>query len=97
MIAWVLVFAGVSVMAGCALMAALLHDVVDQLHLLTVTTSVGFPLTGLGLILHRGATEAAAMVAVIVALVLLTAPAMSAATARLTAQEAGVVKGDSPP
>jgi hypothetical protein len=37
------------------------------------------------------------MVAVIVGLVLLTGPAMSAATARLTAQEAGVVKADSPP
>ncbi|BBX21600.1 hypothetical protein MTER_10110 [Mycolicibacter terrae] len=97
MIAWLLVFAGVSVMVCCAMGAAVLHGVVDQLHLLSVTTSVGFPLTGLGLILYRGWTEASAMIAVIIALVLLTAPAMSAATARLTAQEAGVVKADSPP
>ncbi|MDD7813417.1 hypothetical protein [Mycolicibacter sinensis] len=96
MIAWLLVFAGVSVMVCCALAAAALQ-VVDQLHLLAVTTSVGFPLTGLGLIMHRGWTEASAMVAVIVGLVLLTAPAMSAATARLTAQEAGVAEADSPP
>lgn len=96
MIAWLLVFAGVTVMVCCALAAAALQ-VVDQLHLLTVTTSVGFPLTGLGLIVDRGWTEASAMVAVTVALVLLTAPAMSAATARLTAQEAGVVDADSPP
>lgn len=96
MIAWLLVFAGVAVMVCCALTAAALH-VVDQLHLLTVTTAVGFPLTGLGLIVDRGWTEASAMVAVTVALVLLTAPAMSAATARLTAQEAGVVDADSPP
>lgn len=68
-----------------------------KLHLLSVANSVGFPLTGLGLILHRGATEASAMVAVTVALVLLTAPAMSAATARLTGQQAGVVEADSPP
>lgn len=97
MIAWILIFAGVGVMACCALGAAVLHDAVDQLHLLTVTNSVGFPLTGLGLVLHRGWTEASAMVAVTVALVLLTAPAMSAATARLTAQEAGVAEADSPP
>lgn len=96
MIAWLLVFAGVTVMVCCTLAAAALN-VVDQLHLLTVTTSVGFPLTGLGLIVDRGWTEASAMVAVIVGLVLLTAPAMSAATARLTAQEAGVVDADSPP
>lgn len=96
MIGWLLVFAGVAVMSCCALGATVLH-VVDRLHLLTVTTSVGFPLTGLGLILYRGWTEASAMLAVIVVLVLLTAPVMSAATARLTAQEAGVVKADSPP
>ncbi|WP_083079642.1 monovalent cation/H(+) antiporter subunit G [Mycolicibacter kumamotonensis] len=97
MIAWLMVLAGVSVMACCALGAIGLYPVLDQLHLLTVTTSVGFPLTGLGLIVHRGPTAASAMVAVIVGLVLLTGPAMSAATARLTAQEAGVVKADSPP
>lgn len=92
-----MVLAGVTVMAGCALGAVMVHGVADQLHLLTVTNSAGLPLTGLGLILYRGATEASAMVAVIVAVVLLTAPAMSAATARLTAQEAGVVEADSPP
>ncbi|MEZ0382538.1 monovalent cation/H(+) antiporter subunit G [Mycobacterium sp. pW045] len=97
MTGWILAFTGVSVMVCCAVAAAVLPGVVDRLHLLSVTSSLGFPLTGLGLIVYRGATEASVMVAVIVALVVLTAPAMSAATARLTAQQAGVVKADSPP
>lgn len=96
MIAWLLVFAGAAVMACCALGAVAL-GVLDRLHLLTVATSVGFPLTALGLIAYRGVSEASAMVGLITALVLLTAPVMSAATARITAQQAGVVQADSPP
>lgn len=96
MIAWVLIFGGVSVMACCAVGAAALGAVLDRLHLLSVATSVGFPLTGLGLIVQRGLSEASVMVLLITALVLLTAPVMSAATARLTAHEAGVVEADSP-
>ncbi|OBG31479.1 MULTISPECIES: monovalent cation/H(+) antiporter subunit G [Mycolicibacter] len=97
MIAWLLVLGGVSVMACCAVAAAAVGGVVDRLHLLGVTTSVGFPLAALGLIVQRGVSEASAMVVLIAALVLLTAPVMSAATARLTAQEAGVAEADSPP
>lgn len=97
MIAWLLLFGGVSVMACCAVAAAAVGGVLDRLHLLGVTTSVGFPLTTLGVIFQRGVSEASAMVVLITALVLLSAPVMSAATARLTAQEAGVVEADSPP
>lgn len=96
MIAWLLVITGISVMACCAVAAAAVDGVLDRLHLLSVTTSVGFPLTGLGLIAQRGFTEASAMVLLISVLALLTAPVMSAATARLTAQDAGVVKAHSP-
>lgn len=95
--AWCLVFAGIGAMALSAVAAAALPGVFDRLHLLSVATSVGSPLVGLGLILHRGWGEAAAMVALITVLVVLSAPALSAATARLTAQYAGVVDEDSPP
>lgn len=97
MIAWLLIFGGVSVMACSAVGAAAVGGVLDRLHLLSVTTSVGFPLMALGLIVQRGFSEASAMVVLIAALVLLSAPVMSAATARLTAHEAGVVEADSPP
>ncbi|MGB3335132.1 MAG: monovalent cation/H(+) antiporter subunit G [Mycobacterium sp.] len=97
MIAWLLIFGGVSVMACSAVGAAAVGGVLDRLHLLSVTTSVGFPLMVLGLIVQRGFSEASAMVVLIAALVLLSAPVMSPATARLTAHEAGVVEADSPP
>ncbi|OMC16517.1 hypothetical protein A5735_00945 [Mycolicibacter heraklionensis] len=96
MIAWLLIFGGISVMTCCAVGAAAIGGVLDRLHLLSVTTSVGFSLTGLGLTVHCGRSEAAAMILLITVLVLLSAPVMSAATARLTAQEAGVVEDDSP-
>lgn len=94
---WSLVFAGVAAMVCCALAALRVSAVVDRLHLLSVTTSLGAPLIGLGLALHEGIAEASAMVALITIVVLVSAPVMSAATARLTAQHAGVVDADSPP
>lgn len=97
LIGWAVVFAGVVVMAFSALAAVLLSAVVDRLHLLAVTNSFGAPLVGLGLVICEGWSAASAMVVVITALVLLTAPVMSAATARLTAQYAGVVDQGSPP
>lgn len=84
-------------MTCSALAAAALSAVVDRLHLLTVTASVGAPLVGLGLVICAGWSEASAMVVLTTALVVLTAPVMSAATARLTAQYAGAVEQDSPP
>jgi monovalent cation/proton antiporter MnhG/PhaG subunit len=97
LIAWCTVFAGVIAMVLSALAAAVLPDVFDRLHLLTVATSVGAPLIGLGLVIAQGWTSASAMVAVITVLVVVTAPVMSAATARLTALHAGVVEDAGPP
>ncbi|MEZ0362203.1 monovalent cation/H(+) antiporter subunit G [Mycobacterium sp. pUA109] len=95
-VGWGLVFAGVLAMVVSALAAAARPAVFDRLHLLTVTTSVGAPLLGLGLVLRQGWTAASAMIVLITVVVLATAPVMSAATARLTGQYAGVVERDSP-
>lgn len=94
---WCLLCAGAGTMVLSSLAAWAVSGVLDRLHLLTVTTSLGAPLAGLGLAIELGVGLAAAMVVVITVVVMLTAPVMSSATARLTAQYAGVVRADTPP
>lgn len=96
MIAWCVVFLGVAVMVFSAVVAVVLPRTFDRLHLLTATTSLGAPLTGLGLMLSQGWTESSAMIAVTVVFVVLSSPVISAATARLAAQDEGLVETDSP-
>lgn len=96
MIAWCVVFAGVAVMVFCAVVAAAVPRVFDRLHLLTATTSFGAPLIGGGLMVSQGWTEASAMIAVTVFFTMLSAPVVSAATARLAAQHEGLVDESSP-
>jgi multisubunit Na+/H+ antiporter MnhG subunit len=91
------VFAGVAVMVISALGALVVPGVFDRLHLLTATTSFATPLIGLGLVIGTGWTEASAMIVAITVLVVVSAPVMSAATARLTAQRKGLVDDESPP
>lgn len=95
-VAWCLLVVGTGAMALSALAATVAPGVLDRLHLLTVTTSVGVPLIGVGLVIVLGIGTAAATIAVTTAVVVLSAPVMSPATARLTAQYAGVVGEDSP-
>lgn len=96
LIGWCVVFAGAAVVAVCALAATALSGIFDRLHLLAVATSLGVPVTGAGLVIVRGWTAASAMIAVITALVVLTAPVMSAATGRLAAGHEGIVD-ETPP
>lgn len=96
MIGWCVVFAGVAVVVLSALAALALPTVFDRLHLLTPTTSVGTPLIALGLILLSGWSATSASIAVIAAVVVVTAPAMSAATGRVAAQREGVIDVDWP-
>lgn len=96
MIAWCVVLAGVVVTVFCSLAAVALPTVFERLHLLTVTTSVGTPLITLGLAISTGWTAVSATIGVIAAVVVVTSPAMSAATARLAAQREGVIDVDWP-
>ncbi|MBO0866017.1 MAG: monovalent cation/H(+) antiporter subunit G [Mycobacterium sp.] len=91
MITWCLVFAGVAVMVTSALGAAAQPRVFDRLHLLTVTTSLGVPLIGVGLVISQGWSESSAMIAVTIVFILVSSPVISAATARLTEQQGGLV------
>jgi monovalent cation/proton antiporter MnhG/PhaG subunit len=88
------VYAGVTVMVLSALAAAALPEVFERLHLLTATTSLGAPLIGAGLVTVRGWSEASAMIVLINVAVVVTAPVMSAATARLAAQRVGLIDED---
>jgi monovalent cation/proton antiporter MnhG/PhaG subunit len=96
MIAWCIVLAGVAVVVFSALAALAVPTVFERLHLLTVTTSFGTPLIALGLIISSGWSPGSAAIAVIAAVVVVTSPAMSAATARLAAQREGVIDVDWP-
>jgi multisubunit Na+/H+ antiporter MnhG subunit len=96
-VAWTVVFAGIAVTSLSAVTAAALPQVFDRLHLLTVTTSLGAPLIGVGLMILRGWTEASAMIAATTALVVLSSPVISAATAQLAARLGKLLDEDSPP
>jgi multisubunit Na+/H+ antiporter MnhG subunit len=96
MTAWCVVFAGVVVVVLSAVAALAVPTAFDRLHLLTATTSVGTPLIALGLIISSGWTSTSATIALIAAVVVVTAPAMSAATGRLAAQREGVIDVDWP-
>ncbi len=96
MTAWCVVFAGIGVVVLSALAAMVMPTVFDRLHLLTATTSVGTPPITLGLIISSGWSASSATIAAIAAVVVVTAPAMSAATGRLAAQREGVIDVDWP-
>lgn len=96
MIAWCVVFAGVAVVVVSTLAATLLSSVFDRLHLLTVTTSLGSPLIAGGLAIESGWNATTASIAVVAAVLVVTGPAMSASTARLTAETEGLVEEERP-
>lgn len=96
MISWYLIFAGVAVMVFSALVASVRPRVFDQLHLLTASTSFGVPLIGIGLVISHGWSEPSAMIALTIALIAVSSPVISTATARLTEQREGPVDEDSP-
>lgn len=96
-VAWTAVFAGIAVTSLSATAAAALPQVFDRLHLLTVTTSLGAPLIGVGLMILRGWTEGSAMIAVTTAAVVLSAPVISAATGQLAARLGTALDEESPP
>lgn len=89
-IGWAVVFGGIAVVSLSALVAMARIEIFGRLHLLTAATSLGVPLIGLGLMIVRGWNEASAMVAITTVVVVLTAPAVSAATARLAAEHDGL-------
>lgn len=92
----VLVGAG-TVLAVLACVAALRSgSVYRRLHYLTVVTSVAAPVMGIGVIVADGPGLAGASVLLIMLLLAVTGPVLSAATGRLNAQHDGVVDTEGP-
>jgi multisubunit Na+/H+ antiporter MnhG subunit len=95
-IAWYLVFAGVAVVVFSTGAATIVPKAFDRLHLLAVTTSVGSPLIAVGLAIISGWNATTASLAVITGIMVVTGPAMSAATGRLVAEQKGMIEQDRP-
>ena len=93
---WVLVMLGCAVTVLSILAAELLSKVLDMLHLVTATTSVAATLNGMGVAIGEGPSSAAVMVLLTVAIVAVTGPVVSAATARMSAQRDHTI-ADEPP
>jgi multisubunit Na+/H+ antiporter MnhG subunit len=83
----VLVFLGVFVTVLSVLSALRLRPTLARLHTITPITSLAAPLIGAGLVIANGWSLTTATVAVIVVLMAITGPVLSAATGRLAAQE----------
>jgi multicomponent Na+:H+ antiporter subunit G len=95
-LALVLYFAGIAVVAASSVAALLLPHTLDRLHTVTPATSLGAPLIGLGIAVDQGWNLTTAQVLFICALVALTGPMVASATGRLAAQRYGAVRRESP-
>lgn len=84
-LALLLVWAGVAVGAlGCIGVLAL-HDLADRLHYVAPVTSLAVPLVVASLALEAGGVHAALKLVLIAALLVLTGPVVTVATARAAA------------
>lgn len=88
--------AGVLVTVAASVAMLLLRGALDRLHLITLATTLGVPLVGLGLALQNGWTMTTATIVLICALVTASGPVLTAATGRVAAQRAGLVEQESP-
>jgi multicomponent Na+:H+ antiporter subunit G len=92
----VLAGAGVLV-AVCAGLAALrARSVYRRLHYLTAITSLAAPLVGIAAIVADGPGLTGASVLLVILVLAVTGPVLSAATGRLNAQRDGVVGKETP-
>jgi multicomponent Na+:H+ antiporter subunit G len=95
-LALVLYFAGIAVVAASSVAALALPHTLDRMHTVTPATSLGAPLIGLGIAVDQGWNLTTAEVLVICTLVALTGPIVASATGRMAAQRYGAVRGESP-
>jgi multicomponent Na+:H+ antiporter subunit G len=87
---------GVALTVLSALAALLLRATLDRLHLLTLATTLGVPMVGLGLALQNGWSMTTATVVFTCVLLSFSGPVLTAATGRVTAQRQGLVDQESP-
>lgn len=94
---WTLVTAGVVLVVAAAVLTVSAPGAFARLHLLTVVTSLGAPLVGLGVTALDGGGLAGGQTLLIVAVLALTGPVLGSAIARATAQREGRIRRDPPP
>ena len=87
---------GIALVVTSALAALRLRDAADRLHLLAPMTTLGVPLTGVGLILHRGWSLPGAEICLTCLLLALTGPVMAAAAARVAGVREGSIPKEEP-
>jgi len=88
--------AGVLITLAASLAMLLFSRALDRLHLVTLATTLGVPLAGLGLALQNGWTMTTATVVLICVLLTASGPVLTAAAGRVAAQRAGLVERESP-
>ncbi len=93
----VLVIAGCVVVVLAALGAALMPgDAFTRLHFVTPITSVGAPLTAIGLAVESGQPFTVAELLFIAVLLVVAGPVLASATARAAAQNLGLASKGQP-
>ena len=88
--------AGVLVTVAASLAMLLLSGALDRLHMVSLTTTLGVPLVGLGLALQNCWSTTTATIVLICVLLTASGPVLTAATGRVAAQRAGLVDQESP-
>lgn len=81
-VVWVLLSAAAVLVVASSVGALLVRELLGRLHLLTPVTSVAGPLIGVSCALTQGWTTSTAGVLVVVGLLAVTGPVLSAAIAR---------------
>jgi len=93
---WVLVALGVAAVVVAACVTVVAPDAFARLHLLTVVTSLGAPLTGIGVFLLDGGGLAGGLTLVIVFVLALTGPVLGSAIGRAAALREGRIRRGPP-
>lgn len=88
--------AGVLITVFASVGMLLLSGVLDRLHMVTLTTTLGVPLVGLGLALQNGWSMTTATIVLICVLLTASGPVLTAAAGRVAAQRAGLIGNESP-
>ncbi len=91
-----LLWAGVAVVVASSFAMLLFRDTLQRLHYLSPVTSFGAPLIGLSLAVENGWGLTTAQILLITFFVVVTGPVLGSATARLAAQQRGLVQEQSP-
>ena len=93
----VLLWAGVTIVVAATLSAVRLRGTFVRLHYLAPVTAVGGPLIGLALAVENGWGLTTGMVLLVVALLAASGPVVEVATARVLAQQEGLLPAEEAP